>query len=80
MEPKDRLNGVDHADTANALPAPGLDPDLEFEERYSKVVAENGDLKRENADLQYQLKNTDDRFDRLQQSTVRESYLTLLNL
>ena len=75
--PHDDVNGLHHDHGEPSPTAPGLDPELQFEERYGKVIAENGSLERENSELQHQLRTLEERFDRLQDSKVGTPYLTL---
>ncbi|CAF9935165.1 MAG: hypothetical protein HETSPECPRED_009681 [Heterodermia speciosa] len=66
--PHDDINGLHHDHGEPSPTAPGLDPELQFEARYGKVIAENENLQRENSELQHQLRTLEDRFDRLQDS------------
>lgn len=64
-------NGVDYEVGSIAAPAPDLDPELHFEERLGKAIAENDNLEREKTDLRHQLEDLEGRFNRLQDSNVR---------
>ena len=77
--PYDDANELHH-DHDELLPTtPGLDPELQFEERYGKVIAENGNLQRENSQLEHQLRTLEVRFDRLQDSKVGSPYILILD-
>ena len=73
----DDVNGLHHDQGEPSSTAPSLDPELQFEERYGKVIAENGHLQQENSELQHHLKTLEARFDRLQDSKVGTPYLIL---
>lgn len=75
--PHDDINGLHHDHGEPSPTAPGLDPELQFEARYGKVIAENENLQRENSELQHQLRTLEDRFDRLQDSKVGSPYLII---
>ena len=67
---KDGTDGI-HNDTGRSLsPALDADPELQFEERLSKAIAENDKLRTENEGLQHQLEDLEERFDRLHDSNV----------
>ena len=68
--PHDDVNGVQHDHGEPSPTGPSLDPELQFEERYGKVIAENGNLQRENLELQHELRTLEERIDRLQDSKV----------
>ena len=70
-DPKDETDCVDHDAGGSLSPALDPDPELQFEERLSKALAENDNLKTQNASLQHQLEDLEGRFDRLQDSNVR---------
>ena len=70
-DPKDETDCVDHDAGGSLSPALDPDPELQFEERLSKALAENDNLKTQTASLQHQLEDLEGRFDRLQDSNVR---------
>ena len=75
--PHDDVNGLRHDHDELPPAVPGSDPELQFEERYGKVTAENGNLQRENSQLQHQLRALEARFERLQDSKVGSPMLIL---
>lgn len=76
--PEEEVIAVEHANGGPPPPAPGLDPELQLEERYSTIIAENEILKREKADLQHQVVVIEERFARLQDSSVGRPCVAIL--
>ena len=69
--PEEATKGVDHEAGSIVAPAHDLDPELQFEERLGKALAENDNLEREKKDLRHQLEDLEGRFNCLQDSNVR---------
>lgn len=67
---KDETDGINHDAGVSLSPALDPDPELQFEERLSKAITENDSLKRENANLEHQVDDLEERFNRLHDSNV----------
>ncbi|KAG7010177.1 hypothetical protein G7Y79_00001g004490 [Physcia stellaris] len=66
---EDNIDELDRQNGTLSPPLPGVDPELQFEEHHSRVMAENASLKRTTADLQLQLQSIEERYQRLQYSS-----------
>ena len=58
------------SEDATPSPKPTLDPELLFEQRFGKVMADNENLIREKKDMQKDLRDLHDRLVRLQENNV----------
>lgn len=68
--PEDNVDELNRYNGKLSPSLPDVDQELQFEERHSKLIAENASLKRANSDSQRQLEDIEERYDRLQESSV----------